>query len=380
MQRRNSRTGFERSAKRRQQQFRDASPTVSDRGRSPTDDKGLRNPHLLAIGCEADNLFPGIRGEGGASHFFRQRGIKWWKSSRSGDDSKSDGPTRNMASSQVTCVNFLLPLAGIPEALLLVLRSIDEDVVGVVNISHDGHTSDVEFEWIGLGRSLERGRTRGAQNTSIDAFLVAETRAGRRRAYLLEWKYVERYLSARPHFKGGGAAGETRRLRYAERYHASYSSFNPATAPDLDDFFYEPFYQIMRQRLLADRMVQERELGIDEAKVVVVVPEENWAYKTISDGRTTTSHLLAQRFPQLETVEAVMRAALKNPDAQFDMVAPRSLLDAVSRRLTREDVRNGSVWPARCILASPPATAAVQPARTVPGAASPAPPGTLAGG
>ena len=119
MQGRNSRTGFERSAKRRQQQFRDVSPTVSDRGRSPTDDKGLRNPHLLAIGRETDKLFPGIRGEGGAIDHFKQRGIKWWKSSRSGDDSKSDGPTRNMASSQVACVNFLLPLAGIPGAFAI---------------------------------------------------------------------------------------------------------------------------------------------------------------------------------------------------------------------------------------------------------------------
>ena len=70
MQSRDSRTGFERSAKRHQQQFRDASPTVSNRGRSPTDDKGLRNPHLLALGCEVENLFPCIRGEGGAIDFF----------------------------------------------------------------------------------------------------------------------------------------------------------------------------------------------------------------------------------------------------------------------------------------------------------------------
>ena len=56
----------------------------------------------------------------------------------------------------------------------------------------------------------------------------------------------------------------------------------------------------MRQRLLADRMVQERELGIDEAKVVVVVPEQNWAYRTVSDGNATTSPSLAQRFPRLE--------------------------------------------------------------------------------
>ena len=87
-----------------------------------------------------------------------------------------------------------------------------------MNISHDGHTSEVEFEWIGLGHSLEGGTTRGSQNTSIDAFLVALTTGRKRRAYLLEWKYVERYLSARPEFKGEGPRGETRRLRYAERF------------------------------------------------------------------------------------------------------------------------------------------------------------------
>ena len=372
MQRRNSRNGLERSAKRRQQQFRDASPTVSDRGKSPTDDKGLRNPHLLALGCEVENLFPGIRGEGGAVDFFSRRSIKLWKSSRSGDNSKSDGPTRNMASSQVACVNFLLPLAGIPGALLSVLRSLDDDVVDIVNIPHEWHASPVEFEWIGLGQSLEGGRTRGSQNTSIDAFLIAETRSGRRRAYLVEWKYVEQYLSARPDFKGEGTAGDTRRLRYAERYRASFSSFDPATAPELDDFFYEPFYQIMRQRLLADRMVREREFGIDEAyepfyqimrqrlladrmvrerefgideaKVVVVVPEQNWAYRTVSDGKATTSPLLAQRFPRLETVDAVMRASLKDPDAQFDMVAPSNLLNTLSQRLSDETEGWAGYW------------------------------------
>ena len=45
---------------------------------------------------------------------------------------------------------------------------------------------------------------------------------------------------------------------------------------------------------------------------------------------------------------------------------------------TREGRRaawRGSVWPVRCILGSAPATAATQPARTVPGAAALAPPG-----
>ena len=78
----------------------------------------------------------------------------------------------------------------------------------------------MEFEWIGIPRSLEGGVTRGAQNTSVDAFLVAETTAGRRRAYLLEWKYLEQYQSTRPDFKGEGKSGDTRRLRYAEPFRA----------------------------------------------------------------------------------------------------------------------------------------------------------------
>ena len=343
MPRHGSRADFECAAKRRQHLFRDGSSTISDQGRSPDDEGGRRNPHLLALGCEVENLFPGIRGEVGAIDFFGERDIKWWKDSRI-DDADSIGPTRNMTSSQVACVNFLLPLATIPGALLSVLRALDDDVVDVAAITHEGHESPVEFEWIGLGQSLEGGTARGAQNTSIDALLLGETITGRRRAYLLEWKYLERYLSGRPDFKGKGISGDTRRRRYSERYHALSSSFDPAAVPDMDDFLYEPFYQIMRQRLLADRMIRERELAVDEAKVVVVVPEENWPYRAVTHGRTTTSPLLAQRFPQLETVEAVMRAAVKEPDAQFDMVAPAQLLDSVARSLPDETVDWANYW------------------------------------
>ena len=339
-----SRTGFERAAKRCQQVFRDESHTVSAEGKHPRDDKGLRNPHLLALGYEEENLYPGIRSMDGAVDFFGQRNIKWWKSARSGDDTSVDGPTRNMASSQVACVNFLLPLVGIPGALLAALQAMDGDVRAVVNVNHEGHTSPAEFEWLGIPRSLEGGSTRGAQNTSIDAFLVAETTTGRRRAYLLEWKHVEQYQSTRPDFKGEGRSGDTRRLRYAEPFRAPSSSFNPEAAPELDDFLYEPFYQIMRQRLLADRMVQQRELDVDEAKVVVVVPEGNRAYRAVGTGRTTTSPPLAGRFPQLDTVEAMVRASLKDPDVQFAMVAPSLLLDGVVRRLPDETAQWADYW------------------------------------
>ncbi|MCE2457131.1 MAG: hypothetical protein J4G14_04885 [Dehalococcoidia bacterium] len=163
----------------------------------------------------------------------------------------------------------------------------------------------------------------------------------------MEWKYVEQYLRTRTEYKGSGASGETRRLRYTKLYHGSYSSFSPDTAPDLDDFLYEPFYQLMRQRLLGDRMVQEHELGIDEAKVVVVVPEGNWAYRVICDRNAVTSPPLAQRWPEHETVEAVMRASLRDPAAKFAMVAPSTLLNTVVQSLPSETSEWARYWNVR---------------------------------
>ena len=180
---------------------------------TPTDAVGLKHDYLLALGCEEENLFPTLRGEDGAVQYFAERNIKWWQARVSGDASDGKRPTRNMASSQIACVNFLLPLVHIPGALTAVLKAIDDDVTGVVDIEHEGTSSPVELEWIGLGHALEGPgvKSRGANSTSVDAFMVAETPTGRR-AYLMEWKYVEEY---RTEDKGRGPQGETRRRRYA---------------------------------------------------------------------------------------------------------------------------------------------------------------------
>ena len=92
----------------------------------------------------------------------------------------------------------------------------------------------------------------------------------------------------------------------------------------MDELFYEPFYQLMRLRLLADRMVKDRELDIYEAKVVVVVPEGNSTYR-----ERITSPPLARRFPQLKTVSDVMHGTLKCPDKAFASVCPSTLLKEV---------------------------------------------------
>ena len=328
-------SSFDKAAKKQQADFRDRSEHIK-KGRSPSDDhdKGRRYGHLLALGCEDENLYPSLRGESGARRFFKERGITWHRSHRSCDAPGVDGPTRNMASSQVACVNFLLPLAEIPGALAAVIGAIDDDVKGIIDIAHEGRTSPVEFEWIGLGSSLEGGTTRGAYNTSVDAFVIADTGAGRR-AYLMEWKYVEKYEIGKD--KGAGSEGETRKNRYSDLYSARASAFS-GEAP-MGELLYEPFYQIMRLRLLADRIVSSRELNITEAKVVVVVPYGNSEYR-----ERITSPPLAERFPQLKTISDVMRATLKDSDATFASVCPSVLVDAVARNCGSDAAQDWVVY------------------------------------
>jgi hypothetical protein len=91
----------------------------------------------------------------------------------------------------------------------------------------------------------------------------------------------------------------------------------------LDELFYEPFYQLMRLGLLADKMVHDKEFGITEAKVVVVCPEGNIAYR-----ETITSPVLKTRFPAAATVEQAVKSALRAP-ACFTMTSPEALVAAV---------------------------------------------------
>lgn len=313
---------FGESAREQQVRFRSTSSTISDEARHPGDDKGRQYGYLLALGHEEENLFPTLRGDNGARRFFRERRIKWWRSSRSGDTPGVDIPTRNLASSQVACVNFLLPLADVPDALVALLRAIDTDVQDIVPLRYEAFDSPVELEWVGLSSPLEGGpSTRGAHVTSADALIVAITKAGRCRAYVFEWKYVEEYPVGK--WLGEGESGNTRRSRYLPFYNAPDSSFSGAVP--LDELLYEPLCQIMRLRLLADKMAREREFGISEAKLVVVCPQDNLAYR-----QTITSPPIADRFPTAKTIEDVAKLALRDPTG-FAMTSPEILIDAVRR-------------------------------------------------
>lgn len=312
---------FQTTYRRSQGEFRNASTTISAAGRSPSDDKAKRNPHLLTLGSEIENLMPSLRGADGAVEFFSRRKIKWWKSARSGDDCARDTPTRNLASSQVACVNFLLPLADNEEALAAILTVMDAVPLSVEPLMYNGLNSTVELEWVGLRGSLEGSRaTRGANVTSCDALLVARTTSGRC-AYLIEWKCCEEYKGKKP--MGEGNAGEIRRGRYQHLYDLPESSFNKQVP--MDDLLWEPFYQLMRLFLLGDKMVREGEFGINDFKVVVVCPSDNVAYRNL-----VTSPSLKARFATATEVAQVMRQAIRYPE-KFQIISQSELLNGLRK-------------------------------------------------
>jgi hypothetical protein len=317
---------FGQESRAQQALFRDTSPSISEAARHPTDDKGERNRHLLAVGHEEENLFPSLRGPDGARRFFSDRKIKWWRSTgRGGDAPGINMPTRNLASSQVACVNSLLPLASVPGAVTACLQALDSNVEAVTPIKHNGLISPLEFEWLGLSSTLEESAyTRGANATSADAFMLAECVGGSWRAYLFEWKYSEAYEIGR--YQGEGRAGETRRKRYQHLYCAADSSF--AGQVPLDELLYEPIYQIVRLRLLADRMVRCSEFGVSQAKVIVVCPEDNREYRD-----RITSPELANRLPAGVGLGTAVRSLLKDPEG-FSMTSPEALARGIRQRVS----------------------------------------------
>lgn len=336
---------YEREVKSRQAQFRDASPTISDRARRPDDAVGQRHSHLLAVDFEEENLFPSLR-DGVAREFFASRAIKWWRSTRGGDPTEDtigrkrpNGPTRNMASSQIACVNVLMPLSESRAALTAMLQEIDSGVVEVELIRYQrlgepAHESLVEFEWVGEGRSLEgTPGTRGANTTSADALLVARMKRGFRKAFLMEWKLVEEYR--RPKNTLEGVAGATRRKRYEAPY-GTGGAFRDGRS--FENIAYDPMWQLMRMTLLGDLMTaraaedRSRECNIQESTVVVVCPRENEAYhESVPEGLRS---LADERDDGESALESVCRRWWV--DGRITFCSPRRLVEAVRREAARE--------------------------------------------
>jgi hypothetical protein len=230
-------------------------------------------PHLRQF-----NLAPSIRGV--APDYFRQKKITWHIHAHHG------------LSSQVCCLNFLMPLATRPDLLSrLVANSLGIEPPQMLKIEcgPNGERWFIGFEWIGekdyLGEAgPSSSRTRGANATSADA-IVRFRHADRIETLLIEWKYTEVYGAALPNKVREGtpvSPNEIRGKRYRELMLAPDGPIRDELNLRLEDFFWEPFYQLMRQQILAFQMEKARESGTNRVRVLHVSPSGNRPLHTVT--------------------------------------------------------------------------------------------------
>lgn len=246
--------------------------------------QGLFNgkPRDFVLREPSFNLWEGIQED--AKAYFKKYKIKWWK----GD---GDDPTGHLLSSQVACINHLYFLRQRPDVATALLKGLDASIDRAA-IVDNGY---VEFEFIGAKRYLkEKSWTRGANCTSVDAAMIGQREDGTRVMFLIEWKYTEDYRFENKYIP--------ERSRVYDELITSLGS--PFKTVDVKAFYYEPFYQMMRQTLLAQQIVDNNDHECTDYYHVHVIPKEN-----IELLKTITSPALSGK-----DISVAWRAVLKNPN------------------------------------------------------------------
>lgn len=294
-------------ARARATEWKATTPLLPDAARAPApyfrggSVRGLY-PFCLPIHYARRNLLPEAEG---ALGLFASLGIVWHAAT-------SHGPTNHLLSSQVQCVNVLEPLAHDPDRLRTMFAGV-LDIVQPLEIEHDRL---VTFEFIGstdlLGECIGSARSRGAHCTAVDAAFRYRTTDGNVELALIEWKYTEDYreLELSPD------KTDVRRNRYRALWNAPDGPLRTDVIP-YDDMFVEPYYQLMRQQLLAWELEKTRELDADVVRLVHVSPAGNEALRS-SLNRPTHAAVGGDVFD-------VWRTMLRRPD-RFVGVDSRMLI------------------------------------------------------
>lgn len=264
---------FLESERLEQAHFKAASPYFSDQAK----EQGIYNhkprPFCLPVDGARENLVPEIRET--APAWFAGHGIKW-------HDGQNGNPSNHLCDSQVCCVNFLFPFDRQPAALKHLLLPVFPEINRMLPVE-DG--SYVSFEWIGaqnyLGEKIAAGgtRTRGANFTSSDAIVMFEKKDGKKQILLVEWKYTESYPGNNLKYS---KRGTDRTGIYRHLIEKPDCPVDVKHIPSFDALFFEPFYQFMRQQLLANEMEKAHELGADTVSLLHICPAHNTDFRKIT--------------------------------------------------------------------------------------------------
>lgn len=250
--------------------------------------KGKHYPFVLQQKRSYTNLYKPIRVE--ALSYFRNNNIDWWG---------GNSPTGHLLSSQIACVNHLMPLRKDAKAVLALIKGVHNQFKEVLPLPCDADESYIAFEAVSKTDHLnEDGPTRGSNCTSVDALIYAVDNNNERWIIPIEWKYTESYDDCNSGDKSNEGItykvennpnrkpkGTVRLDRYSDLIEKSTQIRNVPefalgeTYPLQGSiYFFEPFYQLMRQTLWAEQMLENS--AVEDIKAehylhVHIVPTAN---------------------------------------------------------------------------------------------------------
>jgi hypothetical protein len=271
---------FLEAEKPRQSAFKAGSAYFSEAARAEGFYRGKRYPFCLPQEGAEENLFSEIRTA--ALGYFKQHGITW-------HDGTDEKPTNHLCGSQVCCVNFLFPPRKDLEEATSILAKAIPGLRRVERIEFEYTGPESATEWLGEPPGGKRGQNR----TSIDAAVWWRGPGNKTRLTLVEWKYTEpsfgkcggdrsagkdqqprcdtlKVQDIRPKLDCYVASGEDAQTSRHYWEHLVEAGISVERFGDhLGCPFRGPFYQLMRQYLLA-AYCRANLSGVDNVDVIVI--------------------------------------------------------------------------------------------------------------
>ena len=282
---------------------------------------GKERPFVLSNGNY--NIFNPIREE--VKTYFKANGISWWGGQK---------PTPHTLSSQIACLNHLYPIRNDKNEVLKIAQVICDEIIDVLEIETDKFLpAYIAFEAVSDNDYLnecKKGQKpiRGSNCTSIDALIYAKHKNGKNFILPIEWKYTEHYNNTdksaedrQGEPKGTNGKGQERLDRYVN------DNRNPHLIPNSEQltkyneykssvYFFEPFYQLMRQTLWAEQMIAHGNIEKVSAANFIhshIIPQEN-------------SDLLNKIYPcSGKNMETTWRECLQD-QSKYKIISPKDLL------------------------------------------------------
>lgn len=221
--------------------------------------------------------------------YFEDNNITGW----GGDDACG-----HILSSQVACLNHLFPLRKDPEILKTIINTATgrefEEILPIPKKRDKGEEHYIAFEVVSFNDNLnEKSLSRGANNTSIDALMIAKDKNQEVWIIPIEWKYTEPFSKndmsnedRKGEPKGSNGRGKERMTRYDSLIRVSTQlNHKQLESYQGSPYYQESFYQLMRQTLWAEQVIKKESDEWHNAKKffhINIIPDGNPSKEEIS--------------------------------------------------------------------------------------------------